>query len=111
MPKAIEKFAGYLKVSDALLDQASKAETAEVARVLALHVGHYRIRYGDVPISESLELLATEKITDEMAATLASGFGALVEVLKALGSPSLCNALLGFISFSVLSLDLPTQLS
>ena len=40
-----------------------------------------------MPISESLELLATEKINDEMAATLAAGFEALVEVLKALGSP------------------------
>jgi len=28
---------------------------------------------------------ATEKLTDDMARVLASGFGALVEVLKALG--------------------------
>jgi hypothetical protein len=39
------------------------------------------------PFTESLELLATEKVTDEMAATLAAGFEALVEVLKAEGSP------------------------
>jgi hypothetical protein len=50
-----------------------------------LHVGHYRTHYGDVPIGESIEPLATENVTDDMARVLASGFGALVEVLKAIG--------------------------
>ncbi|UCH49672.1 MAG: hypothetical protein JSU95_07850 [Betaproteobacteria bacterium] len=44
---------------------------------MALHVGHYRPRYGDVPIIESLELLATEKINDEMVVSLVAGFEAL----------------------------------
>ena len=83
----LQRFAAHLAASDTLLEQASKEEIAEIARVLALHVGHYRTRFGDVPISESMELLTTEKITDEMAATLAAGSEALVEVLKALGSP------------------------
>jgi hypothetical protein len=38
-------------------------------------------------IEESLNMLRTEKINDEMAKTLADGFGVLVEVLKALGTP------------------------
>ena len=56
--------------------------------MLALHPGHYRTRYRDVPIEELIELLATEKVTDDMARVLASGFGALVEVLKAMGAPN-----------------------
>jgi len=40
-----------------------------------------------VSIEESLNMLRTEKISDEMAKTLADGFGVLVEVLKALGTP------------------------
>ena len=36
----------YLGVSDTLIAQATKEEVAEVARVLALHVAHYRQRYG-----------------------------------------------------------------
>ena len=36
---------------------------------------------------ESLEMLCTEKVTDEMAKVLADGFGILIEVLKALGTP------------------------
>jgi len=77
----------YLAALDALIEQASKEEIAEVARVLALHVAHYRQRYGDVSIEESLEMLRTEKVCDEMAKTLADGFGVLVEVLKALVTP------------------------
>ena len=55
--------------------------------MLALHVAHYRQRYGDVSIEESLEMLRTERISDEMAKTLADGFEVLVEVLRALGTP------------------------
>ncbi len=87
MTNDFQDFVTYLGVSDALLEQASKEEIAEVTRVLALHLGHYRTRYGDVPIEESIELLKTEKVTDDMARVLASGFGALVEVLKVMGAP------------------------
>jgi len=87
MNKDFLKFTTYLAASDELIEQASKEEIAEVARVLALHVAHYRARYGDVSIDESLEMLRTEKISDEMAKTLADAFGILVEVLKALGTP------------------------
>ena len=64
---------------------ATKEEVAEVARVLALHVAHYRPRFGDVPIEESLQMLGTETVSDEMAKVLTDGFGVLIEVLKALG--------------------------
>ena len=47
----------------------------------------YKTRFGDVPTKESIELLAIDKVTDDMARGLASRFGALVEVLKAPGSP------------------------
>ena len=87
MSKAIEKFADYLKTSDALLEQASKEEIADTARVLAFHLGHYRTRYGDIPTTESLDQLSVDRITDEMAVPLASGFEALIQVLKAMGSP------------------------
>ena len=60
---------------------------ADVARVLALHVAHYRARYGDVSVKESLEMLHTEKISDEQAKTLADGFGVLIDVLKSLATP------------------------
>ena len=43
--------------------------------------------FGDASIEESLEMLRTERVSDEQAKTLADGFGVLVEVLKALGTP------------------------
>jgi len=85
--KDIERFAAYLKTADILLEQATKEDIANVARVLAFHLGHYRTRYGDIPTAESLDQLSVDKITDEMAVPLASGFEALVKVLKALGLP------------------------
>ena len=87
MNEDLQKFVTYLGVSDTLIEQASKEEIAEVARVLALHVAHYRQRFGDVPIEESLEMLRTERVSDEQAKVLADGFGVLVEVLKSLGAP------------------------
>ena len=44
---------------------------------VTLHVAHYRQRYGDVSIEESLEMLRTEKLSDEQAKVLADGFGVL----------------------------------
>ena len=87
MNQNFQNFTAYLAASDALIEQATKGEVAEVARVLALHVAHYRQRYGDVSIEESLAMLRTEKVSDEMAKTLADGFGVLVEVMKALATP------------------------
>ena len=58
-----------------------------MARVLALLVAHYRQRYRGVSIDESFQMLRTERVSDEMAKTLADGFGVLVEVLKALATP------------------------
>ena len=87
MTKDIERFAAYLKTADILLEQASKEDIANVARVLAYHLGHYRTRFGDLPTTASLDQLTAEKITDEMAVPLASGFEALVKVLNAMGSP------------------------
>ena len=76
-----------LAASDALIEQATKDEVAEVAQVLSLYVSHYRQRFGDVSIEESLEMLRTEKLSDEQAKVLADGFVVLVEVLKALATP------------------------
>ena len=56
--------------------------------MLALHVAHYRQRYGDVSVEDSLEMLRSENVSDEQAKVLAEGFGVLVEVLKALATPA-----------------------
>ena len=87
MNNYVERFAAYLKTADILFERTTKEDIANVARVLAFHLGHYRTRFGDLPTTASLEQLTAEKITDEMAVPLASGLEALVKVLKAMGSP------------------------
>jgi hypothetical protein len=76
----------YLAASDALIKQATKEEVAEVERALALHVAHYRQRFGDVSIEDFLEMPRTERVNDEQAKEFADGLGALVEVLNASGT-------------------------
>ncbi len=44
MNEDFQNFVAYVGVSDTLIEQATKEEIAEVARVLALHVAHYRQR-------------------------------------------------------------------
>ncbi len=44
MNEDFQRFVADLQASDALLEQASKEELAEVTRVLALHLGHYWTR-------------------------------------------------------------------
>jgi hypothetical protein len=53
----------------------------KVARVLAVHIGHYQRRYGRVPMEETLARLHTEAPTDEQIADLAEGMQTLVAVL------------------------------
>jgi hypothetical protein len=65
----------------------SNEEIADTARALTFLLGHYRIRHGDLPTTESLHLPTINKIADEMAVPLVSGLGALIEVFKAMGSP------------------------
>ncbi|HIO02854.1 MAG TPA: hypothetical protein EYN14_13015 [Alphaproteobacteria bacterium] len=61
MTNEIQRFSALLQSSDTLIEQATKEDVAEVARVLALHVAHYRARYGDVPNKDSLKDAAHRK--------------------------------------------------
>lgn len=87
MTEDFQRFTALLTASDQLIEQATKEDLAEVSRVLALHVAHYRTQFGDIPIEDSLDLLGVEKLTDEMARVLADGLEVLIEVLKALATP------------------------
>ena len=77
----------YLKVSDRLIEQASKEDLAETARVLALHLAHYQKKYEPIPVQDSLKLMLTETIDDSQAGALADGFEVLIEVIRAVATP------------------------
>ena len=89
MSPEVERFLACLKISDELVQQASKDELADLARVLALNIAQYRTQFGDIPVGESLKLLVdTQTLGDDQAKALADGFEVLITVMKALATPS-----------------------
>ena len=59
----------------------------ENARVLALHLAHYRAAYGEIPLSKAFDLLTRETLDDQQAGELADGFGVLIKVRQTLATP------------------------
>jgi hypothetical protein len=40
-----------------LIEKASKEQLAECSRLLALNLAHYRARYGEIPLDETVALV------------------------------------------------------
>jgi hypothetical protein len=82
MSPAVERFLALLKISDELIDDASKDELADLVRVLALNIAQYRAQFGEIPVRE------TKTLADAQATALADGFEVLITVMKALATPA-----------------------
>ncbi len=54
---------------------------------VALHVAHYRVRYGDVSVEESLCSCAPKQKDDELAQRFTDRFWTLGKALTALATP------------------------
>lgn len=57
-----DDFTPYARLADELIGQASKAQLADVTRLLALNIGWYHQRYGDVPQAELLGMVRAETL-------------------------------------------------
>ena len=68
-------------LSDQLLEKASKADIAETARLLAVNLAHYKIKYGELPLDETLAMLDIEKPNAEQTDMLVNGMENLIGVL------------------------------
>lgn len=77
----LSRFTEHYKLADLLIDQASKEQLAECARLLALNLAHYQGLYGEVPLSDTLALLDATEPSDEQALLLADGMEILIGVL------------------------------
>ena len=82
----LSTFAQYNKLADMLIGQATKDQIAECARLLALNVAHYQMKYGDLPLEETLAMIDADEPNDDQAALLAHGMEDLVGVLGAVCS-------------------------
>ena len=81
-------FAEYNKLADLLISKATKEQVAECARLLALNVAHYQMKYGDLPLEETLAMIDVGVPNDDQAKLLAHGMENLVGVLG-----SVCSGL------------------
>lgn len=77
----LSSFQQYYKLADVLIEQASKEQLAECARLLALNLAHYQGLYGEVPLGETLAILEASEPSDDQSKLLADGMEILVGVL------------------------------
>ena len=74
-------FSTWLRLADHVLEAATKDQLAETARLLALNLAHYQLKYGDLPLENVEELLRTEEIDEETARLISTGMENLVGLL------------------------------
>jgi hypothetical protein len=78
---APEDFAAYARIADELIEKATKEQVADVARLLALNIGYYQERYGDVPQEEFLRLVRVQTLDEKTQALLLHGMQSLASAL------------------------------
>ena len=74
-------FQQYYKLADMLIEQASKEQLAECARLLALNLAHYQGRFGEIPLEDTLVILDATEPNEEQEVLLRDGMEILVGLL------------------------------
>jgi hypothetical protein len=78
------RLAQFSKLTDRMIDDASKEALALTSQVLAIQVGHYQRKFGVIPIDEAIDLLEAEGVSDEQAGWIADGLENLAVVLSSI---------------------------
>ena len=76
-----DDFVSYARFADQLIERATKEQLADVVRLLALNIGYYQRRYGDVPQETLLKMVRAETLDDDTLALLSSGMQNLISAL------------------------------
>lgn len=77
----LSTFQQYYKLADQLIEKVSKDDLAECARLMALNVAHYQSKYGELPLSETLAMINTDRPNQEQIKMLTDGMEIFVGVL------------------------------
>jgi hypothetical protein len=77
----LSEFQQYDKLADALIENSTKEQLAECARLLALNLAHYQGKFGEIPLEDTLALLGTTEPNDDQAVLLRDGMEILVGLL------------------------------
>lgn len=75
------ELAHYYNLADQLVEKASKNDIAETAKLLALNLAHYKMKYGELPLNETLAIININKPNAEQINMLASGMEDFIGVL------------------------------
>jgi hypothetical protein len=73
--------AQYMALADKLIQLADKEELGECARLLAMNVAHYEMKYGKLPLQDRLAMTYANEINDPQAELVVNGMETLVGIL------------------------------
>jgi len=76
-----DNFIPFAHLADDLMGKATKDQLADAARLLALNIGWYHQRYGDVPQEDLLAMVRAEALTEDGKRLLLHGMQNLVSAL------------------------------
>src|SRR5665811_816467 len=65
------RLAEFIKLTDRMINEASKDAIVNAACMLAIQVGHYQRKFGTLPLEEAIELLETETLSEDQAGWVA----------------------------------------
>lgn len=77
----LSKFKQYQHLADRLIEIADKEQLAECARLLAMNVAHYEMKFGAMPLDEILATTTSGKPNDQQAELVAKGMETMVGML------------------------------
>jgi hypothetical protein len=77
----LSTFDQYSKLADLLIAKVGKEDVAECARLLAMNVAHYQMKYGELPLDEKLAMIGMHKPSEEQIQLMTDGMEILVGVL------------------------------
>lgn len=77
----LQTFGEYMKVEAELMKLATKEDVLEAARLLALNLAHYELKYGELPLDDVLATLAMDQPNDEQVELLNKGMQNLIGML------------------------------
>jgi hypothetical protein len=81
MSAAIKRCHALLRLYDDMLRRAERGDLEKCVRILALDCAHYRSKFGELPMSETLEVLNCETIDTTQATWIGDGFATAIRVL------------------------------
>ena len=68
-------------LTDQLIEKASKDDIAETARLLAVNLSHYQMKFGELPLDETMAMIDVENPNAEQTEMLANGMKNLIGLL------------------------------